>query len=131
MAIAVCSGSNAELGFLHCGMDRRMGSSTGMVCLRTLSSSSLPPAMPTRLQAEVRGEELELAVPERAAQLDFDGVETEGVGKVSMTALARGDAKGCGCRKQCGPKCPCKKRKSPCHRGCGCKCKTGANCSNY
>lgn len=117
-----------------------MACSTLIVCLRhAIQLSPCHPAchpavssaMPTQLQAEVRGEELELAVPERAAQLEFDGVETEGVGTVSMTALARGDAKGCSCRKQCGPKCPCKKRKSPCHRGCGCKCKTGANCSNY
>lgn len=90
-----------------------------------------PPLLANHVQSEVRGDELELAVPDRAAQLTVDGVETAGVPGVSMTALARGLAKGCGCRKQCGPKCPCKKRKSPCHRGCGCKCKDGANCGNH
>lgn len=92
---------------------------------------TLPPLLAQHVQADVRGDELELAVPERAAQLNFEGVETAGVPEVSMTALARGLAKGCSCRKQCGPKCPCKKRNSPCSRGCGCKCKVGANCGNH
>lgn len=84
------------------------------------------------LQTDVRGYELSPAVPDRAADIVFEGVETEDVPTVAPSALARrGMRLACRCRKQCGPKCPCKRRKEPCHRKCGCKCKEGANCGNH
>lgn len=81
------------------------------------------------LQTAPYAKDLELAVPDTAATINFDGVETEGVPTVSETALARrGLGKSCKCRKQCGPRCPCKNK---CSRKCGCKCKVGANCGNH
>lgn len=84
------------------------------------------------LDTQPRAAELQLAVPDTAAEINFDGVETEGVATVSETALARrGLAKPCKCRKQCNQRCPCKRRGAHCSRKCGCKCKVGANCGNH
>lgn len=84
------------------------------------------------LETQVRGAELERAVPDTAATLTFDDVEVEGLPAVKETALARrGAGKSCTCRKQCGSNCACKKRGAACSHSCGCKCKVGANCGNH
>eukprot|EP00887_Chlorella_sp_A99_P003450 scaffold7.g3450.t1 len=64
-----------------------------------------------------------------AADLTFDGVETEGVRTVTVKAARQAQAVGgiyCLCRGQCSNRCPCKQQGALCSRSCGCKtCKGG------
>jgi hypothetical protein len=74
--------------------------------------------------------QLRAAVPQRAAELQFEGVAVQGV-RMTTEREARGGHVSCSCRRdggKCGPTCPC--RPSLCGRHCGCKHGKGANCGN-
>lgn len=69
-----------------------------------------------------------------AADLTFDGVETEGVRTVTVKVARQAQAVGgiyCLCRGQCSNRCPCKQQGALCSRSCGCKTCKGGKCGNY
>lgn len=68
-----------------------------------------------------------------AAQLQFEGSETDGIPVITVKAAKVRELKltvRCGCRGPCGQRCPCKVANALCGRHCKCSHGKGANCSN-
>jgi hypothetical protein len=73
--------------------------------------------------------------------LNFSGTNQQGVPKVALAAAVaaaaaerrngRPAAPRCGCKTECGPRCPCRKANVVCSRECKCKARKGHTCENY